>query len=96
MREEAFGSVQPLEYAETRLMLNVANVVPAPMREAADESDQPLDSAGTYRMATMRVPAPRLELGKEGFSDGAPDGFAEGLFDNEGGIVGSPTVFKTS
>ena len=33
------------------------------MREDADESDQPLDSAGTYRMATMRVPAPRLELG---------------------------------
>jgi len=38
-------------------------LVPAPMREDADESDQPLDSAGTYRMATMRVPAPRLELG---------------------------------
>ena len=33
MREEAFGSVQPLEYAETRLMLNVANVVPAPRLE---------------------------------------------------------------
>jgi len=38
-------------------------LVPAPMREDGDESDQPLDSAGTYRMATMRVPAPRLELG---------------------------------
>jgi len=38
-------------------------LVPAPMREGAFGIDQPLDSAGTYRMATMRVPAPRLELG---------------------------------
>ena len=38
-------------------------LVPAPMREDADESAQPLDSAGTYRKAARRVPAPRLELG---------------------------------
>jgi len=44
-------------------MLNVANVVPAPMREEVKESAQPLDSAGTYREAVRRVPAPRLELG---------------------------------
>ena len=31
--------------------------------EDAQESVQPLDLAGTYRMATKRVPAPRLELG---------------------------------
>jgi len=37
-------------------------IVPAPMRERAFGIDQPLDSAGPYRMATMRVPAPRLEL----------------------------------
>ena len=38
-------------------------IVPAPMREDADETVQPLDSAGTYRKAAGRVPAPRLELG---------------------------------
>jgi hypothetical protein len=38
-------------------------LVPAPMREEAFGIVQPLDSAGTYRMATKRVPAPRLELG---------------------------------
>ena len=36
-------------------------LVPAPMREDADESDQPLDSAGTYRKASIRVPAPMRE-----------------------------------
>lgn len=45
-------------------------LVPAPMREDAQESVQPLDLAGTYRMATKRVPAPRLELECGG---GSPD-----------------------
>ena len=38
-------------------------LVPAPMREEVNESAQPLDVAGTSRIATMKVPAPRLELG---------------------------------
>ncbi len=33
------------------------------MREEVNESAQPLDFAGTYRKASTRVPAPRLELG---------------------------------
>jgi len=37
-------------------------LVPAPMREDADESAQPLDSAGTYRKAAGRVPAPTREV----------------------------------
>ena len=37
-------------------------MVPAPMREDADESDPPLDSAGTYRKAAGRVPAPTREV----------------------------------
>jgi hypothetical protein len=32
------------------------------MREDTNENAQPLDFAGTYRKATIRVPAPRLEL----------------------------------
>jgi len=40
MREEAFGSVQPPECAETRLMLNVANVVPAPRLELGTGSGE--------------------------------------------------------
>ena len=46
-------------------MLSVANVVPAPMREDAVESVQPLDSAWTTLMLSVAnvVPAPRLELG---------------------------------
>ena len=41
-------------------------LVPAPMREGVNESAEPLDVAGTYRIATMKVPAPRLELGTGG------------------------------
>ena len=33
------------------------------MREEAFGIVQPLDLAGTYRKAALRVPAPRLELG---------------------------------
>ena len=60
-REEEFRSVQPLECAVTNIETDVKSLVPAPMREDADETVQPLDSAGTYRMATMRVPAPMKE-----------------------------------
>jgi len=46
-------------------MLNDANVVPAPVKEDADESDQPLESAWTNIETELNllVPAPRLELG---------------------------------
>jgi len=45
-------------------MLNDANVVPAPVKEDADESDQPLESAWTNIEDVLKllVPAPRLEL----------------------------------
>ena len=33
------------------------------MREDPTRNAQPLDFAGTYRKASTRVPAPRLELG---------------------------------
>jgi hypothetical protein len=33
-------------------------VVPAPMREEGNRIGQPLDLAGTYRKAALRVPAP--------------------------------------
>ena len=57
------NSVTVPECAWTNVETDVKSLAPAPMREEAFGSVQPLDSAGTYRMATMRVPAPRLELG---------------------------------
>ena len=44
-------------------------VVPAPMREDTSRNDQPLDRAWTNRMATIRVPAPRLELQSGSLND---------------------------
>ena len=38
-------------------------VVPAPMSEDVNGGESPHDRAWTNRMATIRVPAPRLELG---------------------------------
>ena len=56
-------NAQPHDRAWTTPTRVVANVVPAPMREDTTENAQPPDSAGTYRMVAIRVPAPRLELG---------------------------------
>jgi hypothetical protein len=63
MKENTIGNAQPLDRAWTTPKPRVAKVVPAPMREDPIGNDQPLDRAWTNRMATIRVPAPRLELG---------------------------------
>ena len=55
------NSVTVPECAWTNVETDVKSLVPAPVREEAFGSVQPLDSAGTYRMATMRVPAPMRE-----------------------------------
>ena len=54
----------PWGNTQNTLMLNDANVVPAPVKEDADESDQPLESAWTNIEDVLKllVPAPRLEL----------------------------------
>ena len=53
--------LEPLYLDDDGNLSSLDNVVPAPMREEAIGGAQPLDSAGTYRMATMRVPAPTRE-----------------------------------
>jgi hypothetical protein len=63
MREDPTGNDRPLDRAWTTPKPRVAKVVPAPMREDPTGNAQPLDRAWTNRMATNRVPAPRLELG---------------------------------
>jgi hypothetical protein len=63
MREEASGNNQPLDSAGSTIKSDAIEVVPAPMREDTTGNAQPLDRAWTNRMATIRVPAPRLELG---------------------------------
>ena len=57
--------VKPLDLAGATLMLSVANVVPAPMREETNGIVQPLECAWTNveTDAKSLVPAPRLELG---------------------------------
>ena len=54
--------LEPLYLDDDGNLSSLDNVVPAPMREEAIGGAQPLDSAGTYRMATMRVPAPTREV----------------------------------
>ena len=63
MREDTTEIVQPLDRAGNTIKSDAIEVVPAPMREEVNGIAQPLDSAWTNRMATIRVPAPRLELG---------------------------------
>ena len=63
LREEATEIAQPLDLAWSTIKSDAIEVVPAPMREEATEIAQPHDRAWTNRMATIRVPAPRLELG---------------------------------
>ena len=63
MREGCERSEQTLDCAESTIKSDAIEVVPAPMREEVNGIAQPLDSAWTNRMATIRVPAPRLELG---------------------------------
>jgi hypothetical protein len=63
MRENMFEIAQPLDLAWSTIKSDAIEVVPAPMREDPTGNAQPLDRAWTNRMATIRVPAPRLELG---------------------------------
>jgi hypothetical protein len=63
MREDTNENAQPLDLAWTTPTRGVANVVPAPMSEDVNGGESPHDRAWTNRMATIRVPAPRLELG---------------------------------
>ena len=63
MSEEATEIAQPLDSAGSTIKSDAIEVVPAPMRKEATGNAQPLDRAWTNRMATIRVPAPRLELG---------------------------------
>ena len=57
-----FEIAQPLDLAWSTIKSDAIEVVPAPMREDPTGNAQPLDRAWTNRMATIRVPAPRLEL----------------------------------
>ena len=63
MREEVNGIVQPLDSAGSTIKSDAIEVVPAPMSEDVNGGESPHDRAWTNRMATIRVPAPRLELG---------------------------------
>ena len=63
MREEVNGNAQPLDSAGSTIKSDAIEVVPAPMSEDVNGGESPHDRAWTNRMATIRVPAPRLELG---------------------------------
>ena len=65
MRGDGIRGGQPLDLVGATLMLSVANVVPAPMREETNGIVQPLECAWTNveTDAKSLVPAPRLELG---------------------------------
>ena len=63
MREDTFEIAQPLDSARSTKKSDAIQVVPAPMSEDVNGGESPHDRAWTNRMATIRVPAPRLELG---------------------------------
>jgi len=59
----SFSLRNDIERTESARSNGWSKLVPAPMKEKASGNNQPLDRAWTNRMATIRVPAPRLELG---------------------------------
>jgi hypothetical protein len=56
-------NAEPLDLAGSTPKRRVANVVLAPMSEDVNGGESPHEYAGTNRLESIKVPAPRLELG---------------------------------